>query len=846
MTTLTRFTEDKVNALLGALVFLFTLAIYTITLTPNTPFWDGGEYIATSYILGVPHAPGTPLYVLIGRLFSLIPIGEVAQRVNWLSAISSSIAVLFVYLIAVKVSRNIFPLEKDRHHRLLPYVAGTIGALFAAFATTFWDNAIEAEVYASSCALMAFVIWLALRWQDRLDEGSEDGLLLVVTYLVGLGVGIHLGVAIAAWAVVVLVFMCRPQYLRRWEYLGWALVTLSMATGIHKPAFMVAPAVLVITLGWWLVSGKLRRLALFASLLFMVGVSVHFFLIIRSNLDPMINEAAPKTWTDLWKTLIRDQYKPPSPTEFPRKAPLTYQMDFMWLRYMWWNFSLLGHKFGENYGGARDFLTGFLQPGILLTLAGAAIHFLRARRTAVILGILFVLLGPAMAFYLNFRVGEVRERDYFFVQNFMFMAIWTGIGAAWLIDWARRWVREERGQRLILWGAATLLVVVSLMPLKSNWESHDRRGFLVANNYAYNMLAGLEPDAMIFTNGDNDTFPLWYLQEVEGFRKDVRVVNLSLLNTRWYMKQLRDLEPRVPLPFTDEQIAKIRPVRDASGRGWAIKDLAVFSILKQNRWEKPVYLAVTVPDQMGLTDQLSMEGLVFRVSQEKVPPMDLEKTLHNLNEVYKYDGLVVRDPNHANGFGVYNHSVYKDSNARKLTQNYAAAFAKAALELYQRDRGEEALLMLKRAAAVSPDFPGSWITPGVILEQMGRLDEAWDHYSEMVAKHPQEWQLHFRMGEVKGLMGKMAESIPYYERAIQLAPADQYYPYQGLAGVYFQLNLYERAAEVLERWLILHPNDPNVRPTYEELRESLRLEPRSGETPGSGSGDTAVSVRDGN
>ena len=140
---------------------------------PNVPFWDAGEYIATSYILGVPHAPGTPLYVLIGRIFTLIPFGEVAQRVNWLSAFSSSLALLFVYLISVKVTRKIFPLEEDAAHRPVSYLAGLVGALVAGFATTFWDNAIEAEVYASSCAIMAFVVWLALRWQERLDEGMS-------------------------------------------------------------------------------------------------------------------------------------------------------------------------------------------------------------------------------------------------------------------------------------------------------------------------------------------------------------------------------------------------------------------------------------------------------------------------------------------------------------------------------------------------------------------------------------------------------------------------------------------------------------------------------------------------
>jgi tetratricopeptide (TPR) repeat protein len=810
---------DPTNALVATLLFLFTLAVYTITLTPTTPFWDSGEFIATSYILGVPHAPGTPLYVLLGRVFTLFPFGNVAQRVNWLSAISSSLTLLFIYLITVKIARFAFPWEARKGYRHIGFLAGAVAVFIAGFATTFWDDAVEAEVYASSCFLMALVIWLILRWQERLDEGNEDGLLLVITYLVGLGVGIHLGVAIAAWAAVVFVFLCRPRYLARWDYLGWGLVTLSLATGVHLPAFLVAPVVLILTLGVWLLSGKLRHLALWSSVLFMLGISVHFFLIIRSNLDPMINEAAPKDWDALWKTLIRDQYKPAPITQ--RKADLWYQFDVMWLRYMWWNFSVTGEQIFEGAYRFRHFLRGLFQPPILLTIAGAIVHLRRDRRSGALLGILFLLLGPAMAIYLNFRQGEVRERDYFFVQNFMYMAIWTGIGAAWLADWVRDQLKGERAQTLGLAAASVLLVFMSLLPLAQNWRSHDRRGFFVARDYAYNILMGLDQNAMIFTNGDNDTFPLWYIQEVEGIRKDVRVVNLSLLNTDWYIEQLRDLDPKVPITWTDDQIAQLFPFRDNAGKVWLVKDIAAHHILETNAWKQPVYLAVTVPEQMGLESQLSMEGLAFRILPEKTDMrVNVERTMKNLNEVYRYGGLVLHDPKDPNRW-LHDTVVYKDDNASRLTQNYAAAFTRVAIEQMEQGQYDEALKQIERAMAVAPAFTGGTITYGVLLEEVGRLGEAEAHYRRELERVPGDWQLLYRLAECLNREKKPEESIPYYEQAIQGAPSNQYYPYQGLAGVYYQLNRYDKAANVLERWLILHPDDRNVKAIYDELRQSL-------------------------
>jgi tetratricopeptide (TPR) repeat protein len=782
--------------------------------------------------------------------------------VNWLSAFSSSIALLFVYLVTVKVTRKVLPVDENPAHRRVSYLAGVVGALIAGFATTFWDNAIEAEVYASSCAIMVLVVWLVLRWEERLDEGTEDGFLLVITYLVGLGVGIHLGVALAAWAAVVFVFLARPRYLTRWNYLGWAIVTLSLATGpelgggliqgFFVPAFVIAPAILVLTLGIWVATGRFHNLAFWGALLFMAGVSVHFYLIIRANLDPIINEAAPKDWTALWKMLIRDQYKPKiGLDEASRKAPYWYQFDYMWFRYMWWNFSLKGERIADSYSTVQ-FFRGLFQPTILLAIVGMVVHFLRERRTAILLGLLFVLLGPVMVVYLNFKEGEVRERDYFFVQNFMFMSIWVGLGAAWLTNWVRRQIPNASLRRAAVVVSGAALLVMAVIPLVKNWETHDRRGFMVANNYAYNMLIALEPNAILFTNGDNDTFPLWYLQEVEGVRKDVRVVNLSLLNTDWYIRQLRDLEPTVPMTFTDQQLENtlLWVVRNSQGRiqlngdfqlgalwenhtGWYVKDIAVYNILNQNKWERPVYLAVTVPDQMGLNDRLTMEGLVFRVYQDPVTTrMDREKTMENLNHVYRYAGLIREDEN---GNRVPDTRVHKDANSAKLVQNYAAAYARLALALFEQDQPEEALLQIEKAELIAPRFPGLVVAKGVILERLDRVDEAIVHYAEMLRYYPGDWQLNYRLGEALTQVGRIEESIDYFNRAIDVAPPNQFYPYQGLASAYYRLNMYERAANVLERWLVLHPDDPNVRELYDELRNSVR----SGVSPGSA--DTGAS-----
>jgi hypothetical protein len=133
--------ERRTNALIGALLFALSFGIYAYCVTPTVPYWDSGEYIATSYILGIPHPPGTPLYVLIGRLFTFLPFSTIAVRVNLLSSLSAAIAVLFTYLITVRVLRR--NLDEDAPD-WLAYAGGIVAGLFMTFLPTFWDNAIEA------------------------------------------------------------------------------------------------------------------------------------------------------------------------------------------------------------------------------------------------------------------------------------------------------------------------------------------------------------------------------------------------------------------------------------------------------------------------------------------------------------------------------------------------------------------------------------------------------------------------------------------------------------------------------------------------------------------------------
>ena len=245
-----------------------------------------------------------------------------------------------------------------------------------------------------------------------------------------------------------------------------------------------------------------------------------------------------------------------------------YQVNYMYVRYFMWNFvgrqnDLHGDTPGDPIRGnwesgikfidqlhlgdqsyAPDYLAHnrgknhfFFLP-LILGLIGFFFQLRHDGRNSWVTGLLFLLTGLAIVVYLNQTPFQVRERDYAYAGSFYVFALWIGLGVLALQNWFERLTRKENGMPAAALAVALGLVVPVLMGCQ-NWDDHDRSGRYTARDLAWNHLAGLDPQALLVTHGDNDTFPLWYAQEVEGVRTDVRIVNSSLLGTDWYIDQMK-------------------------------------------------------------------------------------------------------------------------------------------------------------------------------------------------------------------------------------------------------------------------------------------------------------------
>jgi tetratricopeptide (TPR) repeat protein len=875
-----RLGHDGLNRIVALAVGLFILAVYMITLSPDVSFWDSGEFIATSYSMGIPHPPGTPLYVVLGRFFSLVfhdflHIASPARAVNMLSAIPSAIAAVFLYLCIVRIGKKIW-CSGDQSARCYPaMIAGATAALFAAFSNTLWINSIEAEVYAVSGMWAIFSAWLMLVWADT--QPKDERLLVVIAYLLALNIGVHLATYLAALAILPFAFL----YEKRLSIPVSFLVVLTMAKDMQFFLLIVAllfvptlqlallpqeyksrhrfalygAHVIAILLGLWAalvlppsgmrifilaaapiatllvpwvalpapnkVQNPFTDLGFLLVLVTVLGVSCHLYMPIRSALNPAINEAQPDNWRAFWDVILRAQYRPVS--VFERQASWVFQFDDMFWRYL-----------REQWP---------LRPGwppllILLGIPGAIIHLRREPRTFVLFGLLFIWTTAILVVKMNFTDSEVRERDYFFAPGFFFYAAWMGMGLAWLVEKIRAGFPASMG-RAAAAGGALLAVAVATIPLRTQWESHDRRGNWIAYDYAYNMLAALDKDSVLFTNGDNDTFPLWYLQEVHGFRKDVRIINLSLLNTPWYGEQLRNEPPQVPMTATTEELRKLRPVQDTNGKIYLVKDQVAMDIINtvyERKEPRPVYFAVTVDDLMNLEDVLKLEGLVFRfdptTAEQKTlaeapgdapnpePGLDdvnLAKTRTNLEEVYKYRGLLVED-------GSLDPKVYRDENERKLITNYAAAWARMSLAYRERGDMAKSIECMKSAIKIAPDYDPIVGSLGGLLIEGGSLEEARAFYMNRLEKMPADVRVYIGLAYLANQADKPEEALDWYLRGLRIDPKSVEI-LAGLYQAYVRLGRYSDAENVLQQWVAMHPSDSSAKSVLEDLRARMRSAP---------------------
>ena len=673
MDTTTEPGAQRPPYLWAAAAALAIFAIYVATLAPTTAFWDTSEYIAAAKVLGIPHPPGNPLFVLLAHVWGLLPLAAgYAARINLFAAFTSAASAGLFFLVAERWLRTIVPVRWAR------LAASFAGVLVGATAWTVWNqSAVNEKVYTVSLLSIALVLWLAVRWADQPEGSRHDRWLVLIAYVLALTSTNHQMGVLAAPAVAVYVLWTDWRVITRPWALAAAASFLVAFTNLPAAAFngstgslaalvllLAAPLVYAAMAGGGALRTPLFALAWVAPL---VGVSVNYlFLPIRAAQFPSINEGEPVGFFSdaLREVLSRTQYAKPSVLD--RQADVLSQFANYFQYWQW--------QFAFDWPQLRAF---FALVFIAVGLLGLVVLWRRDARAAAAAVALQLTLTVALIYYLNFKYGfsmlpeqpelprEVRERDYFFMASFatwgLFVALGFGAMMRWIVDFL-----QTRGTASGRWAAAAPVLAIALVPLFANRVTASRAGETIARDFAIDLLESVEPYGILITAGDNDTFPLWYAQEVEGVRQDVTVANTSLMNTRWHLRQLRrretppfepaesialwrevgqadpwerPTEPVFEVPIEElDSLPEVMRVPQESGLRFdslmisfgqdylMLSDLATIFLIRDNIGQRPIHFSWSTgnyPDQtLGLTPYLVAQGLVRKLVMEPVVPND--------------------------------------------------------------------------------------------------------------------------------------------------------------------------------------------------------------------------------
>lgn len=728
-------------------MFLIALAVYWLTMEETGSYWDCGEFIAVSYKLEVPHPPGAPLFLLIGRLFSFLSFGDVtmvAYWINFTSVLSSAFTIMFLFWSIVLFGRKLLKIKNEQElssHTWLLMGAGAVGALAYTFSDSFWFSAVEAEVYAMSSFFTAFVVWAMLKWDVIEDESQANRWLILIFYTIGLSIGVHL-LNLVTLPALGLIF-----YFKKYKPTTWGIIATLLISGflILFINDLIIPGLPSIA-GWFelffvnsiglpfgsgaafftlLIIGGLvwgiRRTQqkakpilntlLLSSAFILIGYASYAIIVIRSNYDTPINENDPSDVMSFVSYLKREQYgsrpllygqyftarlteikkgapeyrkgkdkyeisdykrdlvyEPGQQTILPRiystdpaqvrqyrsilglrdnqkptfsdnlKFMFTHQIGWMYARYFMWNFA--GRESDEQGAGwvgptqwgekipdslANKGYNNFFMIPFILGLIGMFYQTVHDNKNTAVVGLLFILTGVALVVYLNGPAAEPRERDYIYAASYYAYCFWIGFA---VIAIGKGLFGKLNAKAAAL--AATLIgLTAPAIMAQQGWDDHNRSNRYFSVDSAVNYLESCAPEAILFTGGDNDTFPLWYAQEVEGVRTDMRVIVLSYYNTDWYIEQsMQKHYESQPLPYTLSAANYIQG---------GPNDYLPYEDLKIDNMDLKQYIGLLAKDYKGLrlypdanvipTKNIILDVDVNKVRASGIVPADMDSLI---------------------------------------------------------------------------------------------------------------------------------------------------------------------------------------------------------------------------
>jgi tetratricopeptide (TPR) repeat protein len=607
----------RIRIACALIVFIVSIVLYALTLAPSVVFVDSGELILAAQSLGVAHPPGFPLYVLLAHLATLVPISNVALRVNFASAIFAALAssVLALTVIEAITTPNIVSTAKrvrsrtDRSGKkgssgagakplsvsesidpIALAVSSISAGLFLAFSRTLWAYATIAEVYTLNSLLILTIFLFIFRWRRltiehrarKEDRDRSDRWLYAAAIVFGLGLGVH-----------------------------------HVTVGLMLPAL---GALVLATEG--VAFYKSRRLA-YAALWALAGLSIYVYLPIAASRSPVMNWGDPRTFERFWWHVTGRQY----------------QVFFVW------SFQTMASQLGDFIKLAvTQFGPAWLPVAPALVIAGFVAIY---RRDRALFWFLTLAVAADLIYCLGYEIAE--DKDAYYLTSIMAATIAAGFGAHWLIKKVPEWTHLS--SNLARYLAVASIALVLIIALVANLSYDNRSRYFIATDYLDNIYSAIEPGGMLLTRDWQVYSPSLYQREIEHRREDVVAIDVNQLRRSWYFDYLARAYPSTIEQARDKVDAFLEDLthwerdpdlyqRDVmlnqriSSRFYEM----ILAFVRNHIRTAPVYVTLDIAANRDGTDseltkalagsyQLVPQGLIFQATEQRGFVQPLEEKL---------------------------------------------------------------------------------------------------------------------------------------------------------------------------------------------------------------------------
>ncbi len=746
----------------GIGVFLFSFFIYLHTLTPTIDLHDSGDMIGASYTLGIPHPPGYPLYCLLGKLFSLIPLGNIAYRYNLFSAASAALAVMMVYFISLKVGRSTEHGARSTGHgeknstlhaprstlhaprSMLSFlIPAVIAALMLCFARVFWQQAVIAEKYTLNALFATVLIFILLKWVEA--QSMEHGARSMEQEAGRKEWGARSTEQEAGRKKL----HAPRSTLHAPGLLYLFAFTLGLAFTHHLQTIFLVPASAFLIIIIWRKHPNLLTFnaILKMACLFFLPIILYAYLPVRAAAHPIINWGCPDNFERFIDHITAKEYGYYFATSLP---------------------TLLKRIFVEH---PIFFINQFTPYLIWIGFVGLFFFYKQRVNTFIYLGLI------VMVDFLHSSRYSIHNIEDYYIPSYIIYSLFIGYGVGIFNEWLGK--RIKQGILAVLLPYFFLLIPVISWACNHHYGDHRKNYY--SYDYGMNILSPLDEKSILYIKGDTFAFPLWYLHYVENIRQDVTLIDQHSLYLDWYANQIKR-----ELNFEFVPQNRVKRLTDEASRIIKTRFDAIFEA-NPNR---PVFLPFDESIAQGYT--LVPTGICHRVFKKEAT---LKEQLSAIDENLRFRYR-----------GILDESIYKEERVASNISNYATSYNNRGGFFKDMGKYSQAIAEYQKALLADPERLISYYNIGMVYNDSGQTQEAIGQFNKIIELGPQDAKGYYGLGMVYQRVGEVDKAISEYEKAAQLDP-NQDFIHINLGSAYISKGKLNEAVVSFQKAISLKPGN---------------------------------------